>query len=123
MSLIVVAVMAAICLCEAKPSVMFAGERSSNPKELEQRLAALEQVVVAQQAQMAALNNQVASQQWEINRFAPLADEMRVTTWSDGSKSIDIQNADLWVKGPMSQVVDLVIIGNLYHYGSIVQLP
>ena len=114
LSLIVVAMIAATWLAVGD---------SPRVRSMEQRVSELEQIVVAQQSQMVALNNQVASQQWEIDRFAPLADEMEVITMSDGHKIVAFPEAELWVSGPMSQMVDLVIIGNLYHYGSIVQLP
>ena len=114
LSLIVVAMIAATWLAVGD---------SPRVRSMEQRVSELEQIVVAQQSQMVALNNQVASQQWEIDRFAPLANEMEVITMSDGQKAVTFPEATLLVGGHMSQIEDLVIIGNLYHYGSIVQLP
>ena len=121
MSLIVVTVMAATCL--------FAGERGSNPKELEQRLAALEQVVVAQQAQIESLQQQVAAQsqqvathQQEIAKLAPFADLIDIDTFSSGDTVVEL-NASLVVQGGvsvarhLSLVGDFFLLGKFYDYG------
>ena len=122
MSLIVVTVMAATCL--------FAGERGSNPKELEQRLAALEQVVVAQQAQIESLQQQVAAQsqqvathQQEIAKLAPFADLLEIYTFPSGNTAVAL-NANLTVNGSigvanyLSVVGDFFLTGGFYNYGS-----
>ena len=121
MSLIVVTVMAATCL--------FAGERGSNPKELEQRLAALEQVVVAQQAQIESLQQQVAAQsqqvathQQEIAKLAPFADLLEIYTFPSGNTVVEL-NASLMVQGGVSVASylsldgDFFLLGKFYDYG------
>ena len=121
LSLVVVAVMTATCL--------FAGERGSNPKELEQRLAALEQVVVAQQAQIESLQQQVAAQsqrvathQQEIAKLAPFADLIEIYTFPSGN-TVVVLNANFTVYGDIGVTryltvdSDFFLTGRFYNYG------
>ena len=111
LSLIVVAMIAATWLAVGD---------SPRVRSMEQRVSELEQIVVAQQSQMEGLNNQVSSQQWEIDRFAPLADLMEVVTWSDGSKSIKVTSGGFWIAGGNLQAENLLAVGNIYLFGEII---
>ena len=94
----------------------------NQPRGVEQRLAALEQLVLAQQAQIEVLNVQVASQQWEIDRFAPLADVIYVYQSPAGLKVIETTvgltvNGGLQSNNWLTVFDDLCLFGNFFNYG------
>lgn len=87
--------------------------RHPRPRDLVERVEQLEQLVYS-------LQSQVISQQEQIERFAPLADEMEVITWSDGSRDIVIRNASLFLDRGNLQAVNLLAVENIYLFGEVI---
>ena len=103
LSLIVVAMIAATWLAVGD---------SPRVRSMEQRVSELEQIVVLQSQQLAA-------QQSEIDRFAPLADVMEVYTSPAGWKTLYV-NMDTVFEGGLQANKWLSVIGNLYLFGEFV---
>lgn len=87
---------------------------SPTVRSLEQRVSELEQMV-------GQLNQVVASQQQEIERFAPLADEMEIKIWDDGTKDV-VVNCNMWIHGGTQSDKWFTCGGNIYSGESIYYL-